>query len=775
MSRAEDLLLALSADTPVHVHPVVDSDTHYIIDPITRQLSNPNSGKTVIMQFDHYSEQFTFEIPRYVDGHDMLQCNTVRVHFLNIYSEFEQNAGLSYVDDLSINPEDPSTVTCTWLIPRDATQLVGPLNFLVQYACVDENGKMTYEWHTDINTDNTVRAGMNNGEEIAVVYADVLEQWRATLFGAKDSILAEIVAAEQTSLAVVEESIVAKGKETLDSIPEDYINTYNLAKEGARTKANAILLETEGKTIAVDDSEDAYVRNLRIFGKTTQDTLSGKNLFDYKRLLAGSNVGTGVTIRCVQYSETAKNGDYVVLNGTAQTSESLRLGTIELNETTSIALSANNTVYAHSSPNNCLFIETADDNYTRKAAAAFGSTANASVSVTLEAGTYRYGIAVSAQSTFSNFEIRPQLEIGSTATDFEPYTGGMPAPNPFFPVPLDSIKPTISIYGKNLLNLNRGGSVVNVTETVTNGLVSFSGTASGSGGRTAFGRSDHITLQPGTYYLSMTPHSGRAATPCLTKSDTTVAIATEEGAFTVAEPVTVYLGFNYITGDVYDAQNVGVQLERGAVATEYEPYKPVQILAIDHSIPGIPVAANGNYTDSNGQQWICDEIDFKRGVYIKRINVIPIESEHGMTYNSTDHVLYYSLNPSGVYGQKIYCTHFADLKFNGNGSSMKFTGFASADEFKSFVDSNEVVVAYAMSTHIETALTTAELAAFEAMRTHHTNTTVVNDKGAYMVMEYNGDIKRYLDKLPKASGAEVQAAVDAWLTAHFASAEGVSF
>ena len=37
---------------------------------------------------------------------------------------------------------------------------------------------------------------------------------------------------------------------------------------------------------------------------------------------------------------------------------------------------------------------------------------------------------------------------------------------------------------------------------------------------------------------------------------------------------------------------------------------------------GIPVDTGGNYTDSTWQQWICDEVDFERGVYVQRIGRI---------------------------------------------------------------------------------------------------------------------------------------------------------
>ena len=37
---------------------------------------------------------------------------------------------------------------------------------------------------------------------------------------------------------------------------------------------------------------------------------------------------------------------------------------------------------------------------------------------------------------------------------------------------------------------------------------------------------------------------------------------------------------------------------------------------------GIPVDTGGNYTDSTGQQLVCDEVDFERGVYVQRIGKI---------------------------------------------------------------------------------------------------------------------------------------------------------
>lgn len=70
------------------------------------------------------------------------------------------------------------------------------------------------------------------------------------------------------------------------------------------------------------------------------------------------------------------------------------------------------------------------------------------------------------------------------------------------------------------------------------------------------------------------------------------------------------------------------QVEFGNTATAHVPYDE-QILTVPtpNGLPGIPVASGGNFTDKHGQQWVCDEIDFARGVAIQKIG--KIDSYHG--------------------------------------------------------------------------------------------------------------------------------------------------
>ena len=61
-------------------------------------------------------------------------------------------------------------------------------------------------------------------------------------------------------------------------------------------------------------------------------------------------------------------------------------------------------------------------------------------------------------------------------------------------------------------------------------------------------------------------------------------------------------------------------LNTGDQALAYESYVDNQVLELNTSggLCGVPVESGGNYTDSNGQQWICDEIDLEKGILIKR-------------------------------------------------------------------------------------------------------------------------------------------------------------
>ena len=161
-----------------HSHPIYDSDKHFVIDPITRDITN-NSSKLTITQYDHNSERFTFEIPKVIEGHDMSLSDLVRVHFINIGSiKTNTNSGVYEVDDMSVSLDDPDTITFSWLISGAATKYNGSLNFAIRFYCLSDESEIEYSWGTNIYSGIKVSNGLDNSETIVEDYVDVLEKWK---------------------------------------------------------------------------------------------------------------------------------------------------------------------------------------------------------------------------------------------------------------------------------------------------------------------------------------------------------------------------------------------------------------------------------------------------------------------------------------------------------------------------------------------------------------------------------------------------------------------
>ena len=158
-----------------HIHNIIDDDRHFVVDPITRQITN-TSSKLVISQYDHDSERFTFEIPRYIEEHDMAECDRIEVHFTNITrTKKEQNDDTYIVEDVQ---SDRNAVFFSWLVSRNATQLVGSLKFSVTFLCFDDDGNEVYNWGTDIFDSIQVIARLENTESVVESNPDLIESMK---------------------------------------------------------------------------------------------------------------------------------------------------------------------------------------------------------------------------------------------------------------------------------------------------------------------------------------------------------------------------------------------------------------------------------------------------------------------------------------------------------------------------------------------------------------------------------------------------------------------
>lgn len=128
--------------------------------------------------------------------------------------------------------------------------------------------------------------------------------------------------------------------------------------------------------------------------------------------------------------------------------------------------------------------------------------------------------------------------------------------------------------------------------------------------------------------------------------------------------------------------------------------KQTFIINTRNGLKGVAVENNGNYTDSNGQQYICDEIDFAKGIYIQRIGQIP------------------------AYSNEEISTEF-----------MSTTGELSTG----------ATVVYVLSQPIEIPLTDEEIATYNTMQTYKPTTIITNKDNAYIKVDYGADTKSYID------------------------------
>lgn len=219
----------------------------------------------------------------------------------------------------------------------------------------------------------------------------------------------------------------------------------------------------------------------------------------------------------------------------------------------------------------------------------------------------------------------------------------------------------------------------------------------------------------------------------------------------------------------YDQLEVGGGLEYmfavGDIKT-YTPYVEPQSLTLQtpNGLPGVPVSKDGNYTDSNGQQWVCDEIDLGRGKYVQRIghnanvndwvrmpgnpDIESTTSRFALNIENIDNYMYSPCICNRLSYAKVdsYGTEGTYATINEPDNKRIFArieGITSLEDFRAAMPDLEVI--WLLETPIETDLPAEEIAAYKALRTYGPTTVVSNDAGAGMEVTYVADTKTYID------------------------------
>lgn len=161
-----------------HTHSIVDADIHFVIDPLLRSITT--TTELVLVQGDHNSKRYSFEIPRFIEGHDMSLCNRIEVHYDNISrNKKELSEGFYVVNDITVIDD---ALQFSWLISGNATRLAGTLQFWINFSCIDENNEIVYSWGTDNFKNIRILSNNRNTDIVIATFPDVLEQWKQEVF-----------------------------------------------------------------------------------------------------------------------------------------------------------------------------------------------------------------------------------------------------------------------------------------------------------------------------------------------------------------------------------------------------------------------------------------------------------------------------------------------------------------------------------------------------------------------------------------------------------------
>lgn len=328
-------------------------------------------------------------------------------------------------------------------------------------------------------------------------------------------------------------------------------------------------------------------------------------------------------------------------------------------------------------------------------------------------------------------------------------------PTPDAPVPIvsagDGGSVTVKATGKNLLNIpDESGTARGVTVTAKDGLISISGTATSSG----YAKLDIPPfIASGVVILSSSITS-----PKVKLVSETWSVILSLGAADKMSDMATRIVFIVTQGQTYNLTGVKVQLELGTTATAYSPYRE-QLLTLPTptGLPGIPVTSGGNYTDENGQQWICDEVDLEKGVKVQRVNAVDLSTctITGTTNLAATKRLAIRLPLKGKdYTAKALCNRLPYLVSFTSDTIHFYVDVNNAQVFIPIGAKNpeegEYILFYILDAPIETPLTPAEIAAYKALISYAPDTVVQASDGAGVKLDYQRDVNLVVKNLEDA-------------------------
>lgn len=567
----------------------------------------------------------------------------------------------------------------------------------------------------------------------------------------------------------VTQTVNQAGEEQLQNIANSLDKNLTESGKAADSKAVGdtitqlfIIESSSGSEIVLDDSAEMSLKGLHIYGKSTQTTTTGAQLFDVSAI-GGTNPAEADTQGWYELELNNSNGnetDYGKL--TTLPSELLKVGT-KYNIIVEIEKISDCQLYVTSTGIEKPYSSQFEGDFACNNAGTFARILETKDDFSESDCMLRtFILANPGKNGYCKFRLTVCEDITVTENTFsyEPYSAGYPSPSPEYPREIKSVRnPVYKVHGRNLVKSYQSNKTDKPYAS------------------TLYAEIDEI--MPDTQYvLSMIIADGNKA--YINENLVKFTKVTGDGerkqiVVTTLSNISKTNARLYEKGKGWcilknDENNTvvsdtkDVQLEIGTVATSYEPYKE-QTVTLPYTLNAIPVDSDGNYTAPDGQQWICDEIDFERGVYIQRVTKKIIDSKAIIRTTNSKSWLFFidtkdSINTnvdgwikmvqSNYFTKTLKAWNTETIGILGNGTDviLSMPGY-TVETLKEWLAAKEaegkpLEVYYLLSDPIETPLTEDQIASYKALHTY--NGTTIIESEADLSLSYVANPKKYIDK-----------------------------
>ena len=569
----------------------------------------------------------------------------------------------------------------------------------------------------------------------------------------------EAVQAVQAEGAKQIKEVQDKGAEVLQSIPEDFatqMETKLNKQQGIENKGKVLVIGEDGNVVpgevasgggdgiaiintmsgesplVIPDSAERVNKRLELGGKTEQVQTGGKNLVNanvYEQgYLTSVNAGDKVSLTQMQKSFTT-NMEVSSMQGknvsvSVRTKGKTGKKYVFADETDTIITGV---------------FDTGNNNYSEFK----------NITIPKNAKKLFFSVTYDAQE---NTEL--QVELGTTVTTYEPYTGGKPSPSPEYQQEIKSVgkwneekqkyEVSVKVTGKNLLNLQK--------ESDVNGL--YRGWKCGDGEKITLSIKDkNNNADISGCFLGVSQNGDSASGGVLWLVDSGIIKVKE--ATSTHPYVTIYSTTETTIKKL--TERFEIQCERGTVATDYAPYaeqtltltsdRPITkwdrlveqggqigwlygsvIATIDETASISLYTPNGFYVyvkniDKKEKTGYCDKL------YAKRMS----NGEPFVLFGNANNNVLYTLNTQEFYGKTV-----SEIKEKLKEYPLNIIGKSETTEF--------------------VPLPQSEQNAIRALKTYYPTTVITADGGELdpdIKVTYTADTKNYIDGKVSAKVASI--------------------